>query len=118
MYLIRLPSISNAVLTIADLAGSERVSRSGAAGATLGEAGHINASLLTLGRVVEAAARGDKFIPFRDSKLTRIARPCFVGGARAAFIVCISGTSKGKEEDLLALRFGARAGKVERVIKV
>jgi kinesin family protein 11 len=50
-------------LTFVDLAGSEDISRSGATGLTAREAAHINKSLLTLGRVINALAQSEKHIP-------------------------------------------------------
>ena len=58
-----------------DLAGSERAKRSGASGATLREGISINKGLLCLGNVISALTEyGQKrnYVPYRDSKLTRI----------------------------------------------
>ena len=41
-------------LTLCDLAGSERISKTGASGLTLTEAQNINNSLLSLGNVISA----------------------------------------------------------------
>lgn len=59
-------------LTLVDLAGSECVGRSGAVDMMAKEAGTINKSLLTLGRVIQALAANEKHVPYRDSKLTRL----------------------------------------------
>ena len=53
-----------------DLAGSEKVCKTGADGRTLEEAKKINKSLLSLGQVIYALNEGSH-IPYRDSKLTR-----------------------------------------------
>ena len=77
-------------LFLADLAGSEKVSRTEAQGLRLHEAKNINKSLLALGKVVSALIRGEKHIPYRDSKLTRILK-CSVGGnSKTLLIVHIS----------------------------
>ena len=58
-----------------DLAGSERAKKTGASGATLKEGININKSLLVLGNVISALSDEGKkgnFVPYRDSKLTRI----------------------------------------------
>lgn len=58
-----------------DLAGSERAKKTGAEGATLKEGININKSLLVLGNVISALSEVGKkghFVPYRDSKLTRI----------------------------------------------
>lgn len=56
-------------LYLVDLAGSENVSRSGAAGTMAKEAGSINKSLLTLGRVITALVDGSGHIPYRYSAI-------------------------------------------------
>jgi len=69
-------------LNLVDLAGCERLKRSGAGDQSSGvedsglrakEAVVINKSLSTLGNVVMALAKGDApYVPYRDSKLTRL----------------------------------------------
>jgi kinesin family protein 11 len=48
-----------------DLAGSENISRSGATDKRAREAGTINQSLLTLGRVITALISNEKHICYR-----------------------------------------------------
>jgi kinesin family protein 11 len=48
-------------LNLVDLAGSENISRSGAVDKRAREAGEINKSLLTLGRVIAALVAGVRF---------------------------------------------------------
>jgi centromeric protein E len=65
------------MLDIVDLAGSERVNQAGTHGTSLQEGSHINKSLLVLGRCIEKLSNsrsrgGAGYVPFRDSKLTRI----------------------------------------------
>lgn len=59
-----------------DLAGSERAKRTGAQGQQLKEGIDINKGLLALGNVISALGddnkRGKTFVPYRDSKLTRM----------------------------------------------
>lgn len=61
-----------------DLAGSERIKRTGAEGVRLKEGIDINKGLLALGNVISAlgdeSKRGKVFVPYRDSKLTRMLR--------------------------------------------
>lgn len=58
-----------------DLAGSERVKKSRSTGERLHEAKYINSSLSALGKCINALSQeGGRagFVPFRDSKLTRL----------------------------------------------
>ena len=67
------PTVKRGLLTIIDLAGSERVSKSGSEGLRLEEAKTINKSICALGNVIASLA--DKtctYVSFRDSKLTRL----------------------------------------------
>lgn len=62
---------------LVDLAGSERASMNNNTGMRLVEGGNINKSLLALGNCINALVEinngsGKTFIPWRDSKLTRI----------------------------------------------
>lgn len=52
-------------LNLVDLAGSENVGRSGAVAQRAREAGEINRSLLTLGRVINKLVDKEKHIPYR-----------------------------------------------------
>lgn len=52
-------------LNLVDLAGSENVGRSGSVDKRVREAGNINQSLLTLGRVITALVERAPHIPYR-----------------------------------------------------
>lgn len=52
-------------LHLVDLAGSESVERSGVKDKGAREAGIINKSLLTLGRVINALVEGSSHVPYR-----------------------------------------------------
>jgi kinesin family protein 5 len=109
-------------LSFADLAGSERVRRTGASGARLTEAGFINKSLAALGNCVHILAeRGSRddvgHVPYRDSKLTRLLRDCFGNGCRTSLLVTCSPDPTHAGETTTTLRFGQRAMRVETVVK-
>jgi kinesin family protein 12 len=57
-----------------DLAGSERLKESKAKGDMIKETGNINKSLFTLGKVISSLTekKAEKFVPYRDSKLTML----------------------------------------------
>lgn len=60
-------------LYLVDLAGSEKISKTGAEGKVLDQAKKINASLTTLGKVINALTDGKStHVPYRESKLTRV----------------------------------------------
>lgn len=69
-------------LNLLDLAGSERVGRSGAAGNVLKEAQSINKSLSALGDVIAALQSGLPHIPYRNSKLTQVLQDSLQGGSK------------------------------------
>ena len=73
--------------TFVDLAGSERANKSGVSGSQLKEAGLINKSLLTLGKVITSLAEplNSLHVSYRDSKLTRLLRESLGGNSRVSF---------------------------------
>ncbi|KAJ3296228.1 kinesin motor protein cin8 [Borealophlyctis nickersoniae] len=70
-------------LNLVDLAGSENIGRSGARAQRAVEAGMINQSLLTLGRVINALVDRSPHIPYRESKLTRLLQDSLVSPAKS-----------------------------------
>eukprot|EP00996_Jenningsia_fusiforme_P005681 NODE_66_length_3564_cov_104.388336_g58_i0.p1 GENE.NODE_66_length_3564_cov_104.388336_g58_i0~~NODE_66_length_3564_cov_104.388336_g58_i0.p1 ORF type:complete len:947 (-),score=174.35 NODE_66_length_3564_cov_104.388336_g58_i0:45-2885(-) len=96
-------------LCLADLAGSERVKRSGVDGQALQEAQFINKSLSALGNVVNAMYKEARHISFRDSKLTRLLRSSFIDpSCRLLFVTNITPTASSFAESLCSLRFADR----------
>ncbi|CAK9320007.1 unnamed protein product [Citrullus colocynthis] len=96
-------------LNLVDLAGSENISRSGAREARAREAGEINKSLLTLGRVINALVEHTPHIPYRDSKLTRLLRDSLGGKTKTCVIATISPSANCLEETLSTLDYAYRA---------
>lgn len=70
-----------------DLAGSERVWKSGAEGERLKEAQNINRSLLALGDVIQALRGNQTHIPFRNSRLTYLLQDSLGKGNKTAMVV-------------------------------
>lgn len=96
-------------LVLTDLAGSERVKRSGVEGKAMQEAQHINKSLAALGNVVNGLYMESKHIPYRDSKLTRLLRSSFVdANSRILLITNLGPTGASFQESLSSLRFADR----------
>lgn len=67
-------------LNLVDLAGSENIQRSGTNNnkERAKEAGIINQSLVALGRCINALVQGNSYVPYRDSKLTRLLSVSFL----------------------------------------
>lgn len=61
-------------LNMVDLAGSEGYQKTGNIGDAHMEGKSINESLSAFKRVINAMARGEKYIPFRDSVITTLLR--------------------------------------------
>uniref|UniRef100_A0A3Q3IH16 Kinesin-like protein n=1 Tax=Monopterus albus TaxID=43700 RepID=A0A3Q3IH16_MONAL len=93
-------------LYLVDLAGSEKVSKTGAEGAVLDEAKNINKSLSSLGNVISALAEGTAYIPYRDSKMTRILQDSLGGNCRTTIVICCSPSSYNEAETKSTLLFG------------
>jgi len=107
-------SLIKSVLYLVDLAGSERVKKSKAVGNRLDEAKNINLALLALGNCIQALAdKKAKFVPFRDSKLTRLLEDSLGGNSKTSLIVTIGPSANHTNETISALQFGSRAMKVE-----
>jgi len=85
------------------------VCRSGAVDVRAKEAGLINKSLLTLGRVITALVEQSGHIPYRDSKLTRLLRDSLGGRTKTCIIATIAPTVQCQEETLSTLDYAHRA---------
>uniref|UniRef100_A0A8C1P6D9 Kinesin-like protein n=1 Tax=Cyprinus carpio TaxID=7962 RepID=A0A8C1P6D9_CYPCA len=103
-------------LYLVDLAGSEKVSKTGAEGAVLDEAKNINKSLSSLGNVISALAEGSTYVPYRDSKMTRILQDSLGGNCRTTIVICCSPSSYNDAETKSTLMFGQRAKTIKNTV--
>ncbi|WVR09342.1 hypothetical protein IAU60_006408 [Kwoniella sp. DSM 27419] len=94
---------------LVDLAGSEAIGRSGATDRRAREAGMINQSLLTLGRVISALVEKGSHIPYRESKLTRLLQDSLGGRTKTCIVATVSPTRSNMEETLSTLDYAIRA---------
>ena len=102
-------------LNLCDLAGSERLNRSGANtdAKRLRETQAINKSLSCLGDVFNALATKSSHVPYRNSKLTYLLQDCLSGDGKALMFVNLSPTNASSNESLCSLRFAQRVNQVE-----
>lgn len=96
-------------LSMIDLAGSERASMTNNVGVRLLEGANINKSLLALGNCINALASGCSFVPYRDSKLTRLLKDSLGGSCRTIMMANISPCHLSYEDTLNTLKYANRA---------
>ncbi|CAI7578340.1 unnamed protein product [Penicillium discolor] len=101
--------VSSGKLNLVDLAGSENIGRSGAENKRATEAGLINKSLLTLGRVINALVDKSSHIPYRESKLTRLLQDSLGGRTKTCIIATVSPARNNLEETISTLDYAFRA---------
>ena len=97
-----------------DLAGSERARQTNATGERFKEGTHINMSLSTLGLVIKQLSESsdsNKYVNFRDSKLTRLLQASLGGNAMTTIICAV--TPAAFEETQCTLSFAYRAKSVK-----
>ena len=101
-------------LNIVDLAGSERQSKTGATGERLKEATKINLSLSTLCHVISSLTDPKcTYVPYRDSKLTRLLQDSLGGNTKTVMIANIGPADYNIDESLSTLRYASRAKHIE-----
>ncbi|KAJ8566684.1 hypothetical protein ON010_g6435 [Phytophthora cinnamomi] len=103
-------------MSFVDLAGSERLKETRSNNAE--ETSNINRSLLTLGKVISALASGSNigaagstshFIPYRDSKLTKLLMDSLGGQSLTLMVACVSPSAVALEDTLSTLNYATRA---------
>lgn len=110
------------ILSLVDLAGSESVRLNGTERREEGQ--YINKSLMALGQVVLGLSESCKtngehktnksYIPYRDSKLTRLLQQSLSGNAQMLLMCCISPLVSYLEESHNTFKFAARAKRIEQ----
>ncbi|KAG0207539.1 kinesin motor protein cin8 [Mortierella sp. GBA30] len=105
-------------LNLVDLAGSENIARSGAEATQAKEAGRINQSLLTLGRVINSLVERSQHIPYRESKLTRLLEDSLGGKTKTCIIATISPARSCLEETISTLNYAHRAKNIKNTPEI
>jgi len=106
-------------MNMVDLAGSERQSKTGATGETLKEATKINMSLSALGNVISALVDSKtSFIPYRDSKLTRLLQDSLGGNTKTVMCACVGPVDYNYDETTSTLRYAYRAKSIKNKPKI
>uniref|UniRef100_A0A6Q2X8X0 Kinesin-like protein n=1 Tax=Esox lucius TaxID=8010 RepID=A0A6Q2X8X0_ESOLU len=114
-----LQEVRFARLFMIDLAGSERASQTQNRGQRLKEGAHINRSLLALGNCINALSERhvNKYVNYRDSKLTRLLKDSLGGNSRTVMIAHISPASLAFEESRNTLSYADRAKNIRTRVK-
>jgi len=100
---------------LVDLAGSEKTPVLGKRNA---ESGSINKSLLALGKCINALTSQNKgYIPWRDSKLTRLLQEPLSGNSRIVMIATVSPSIDSFDETMFTLQNAHKAKGVKIVLQ-
>jgi kinesin family protein 18/19 len=85
------------------------------------EGANINRSLLALGNCINVLSDPKKaghFVPYRDSKLTRLLKDSLGGNTKTVMLACVSAAGLAIEETLNTLKYANRAQNIKKVVKV
>nr|XP_029722364.1 kinesin-like protein subito isoform X1 [Aedes albopictus] len=117
-YSLTKQLINYSVYKFCDLAGSERLKKTGNFGDRLKEAQKINTSLMVLGRCLETVHKNQKskklaeLVPVRDSKLTMLIQSALLGKEKLSMIVNLYPTEEYYDENLNVLNFSSIAKQI------
>ncbi|KAL4456585.1 hypothetical protein ABPG74_000692 [Tetrahymena malaccensis] len=101
-------------LNLVDLAGSENQSNINTTYSRFKEAAHINLSLSTLANVISSLVDPKAtYIPYRDSKLTRILQDSLGGNTKTVMIVNIGPSDFSCDETISTLRCAHKAKSIQ-----
>merc|ERR1719397_1371099 len=101
-----------ASINLIDLAGSERVNKTGVFGTRLEELKKINKSLSALGDVISALSQNHKFVPYNNSVLTTLLKESLGGNSKTVMIATVSPAAENFNESLNTLRYAAKVKRI------
>eukprot|EP00891_Asterochloris_glomerata_P006209 jgi/Astpho2/6209/e_gw1.00088.44.1_t len=108
-------------LSLVDLAGSERASETNNTGRQLKDGANINKSLLALANCINALGKRRKkgfvFVPFRNSKLTRLLKDGLCGNSRTAMIATVASSSSQYHHTINTLKYADRAKEIKTHVR-
>ncbi|KAL9464087.1 hypothetical protein AB3S75_001813 [Citrus x aurantiifolia] len=108
-------------LSLVDLAGSERASEANSGGQKLRDGANINRSLLALANCINALGKPQKkglaYVPYRNSKLTRILKDGLSGNSQTVMVATISPVDSQYHHTLNTLKYADRAKKIKTHIQ-
>ena len=84
------------------------------------EGANINKSLLSLGNCINILSDTNKkgqFVPYRDSKLTRLLKDSLGGNTKTLMIACVSPSLSSYEETANTLKYAYRARNIKKKVK-
>mmetsp|Transcript_11268 Transcript_11268/g.28907 ORF Transcript_11268/g.28907 Transcript_11268/m.28907 type:complete len:941 (+) Transcript_11268:278-3100(+) len=104
-------------LSLVDLAGSERAAETNNAGQKLRDGANINRSLLALANCINALGKKGKsgmaYVPYRNSKLTRLLKDGLSGNSKTAMIATVSCSSDQYNHSINTLKYADRAKEIK-----
>ena len=107
-----------AKMNLVDLAGSENVNRAGSINQRAKEAGSINQSLLTLGRVINCLVDDASFVPYRESKLTRLLQDSLGGRTKTVLVANIAPTLIDLQSTISTLEYASKAKNIKNAAQI
>ncbi|KAK8954420.1 Kinesin-like protein FLA10 [Platanthera zijinensis] len=112
-----LNQILSGKLALVDLAGSERASETNSGGHKLRDGANINRSLLALANCINALGKHQKkglaYVPYRNSKLTRILKDGLSGNSQTVMIATISPADDQYHHTVNTLKYADRAKEIK-----
>ena len=111
--------VTRGKLCLVDLAGSERGAETNNVGQKLRDGANINKSLLALANCINALGKasrgkgGKAYVPYRNSKLTRLLKDGLSGNCKTAMIATVSASADQYMNSINTLKYADRAKEIK-----